>query len=79
MAGQALTFRRQSSSTGYPALVNGMAGVVTTADGKPSAVMSFTIVNGRIAVIDILAGPDRLARLDLAALEDRTTWRWGGP
>ncbi|MEV0621890.1 RNA polymerase sigma factor SigJ [Nonomuraea sp. NPDC050404] len=67
VAGQALTFRGQSPSTGYPALVNGLAGVVNTLAGKPSAVMSFTITNGRIVAIDILADPDRLAGLDLTA------------
>ncbi|GAA3651461.1 RNA polymerase sigma factor SigJ [Nonomuraea antimicrobica] len=70
VAGQALTFRRYSPSTAHPALVNGLAGVVNTVDGRPSAVMSFTIAGGRIVAIDILADPVRLATLDLAVLGD---------
>ncbi|MGP4101315.1 RNA polymerase sigma factor SigJ [Nonomuraea sp. KM90] len=68
VAGQALAFRSQSPSTGYHALVNGMAGVINMVNGKPSAVMSFTISNGLIVAIDILADPERLARLDLTDL-----------
>ncbi|TYB64842.1 sigma-70 family RNA polymerase sigma factor [Nonomuraea sp. PA05] len=70
VAGQALTFRRYSPSTAHAALVNGLAGVVNTVDGEPSAVMSFTITDGRIVEIDILADPDRLSRLDLSVLSD---------
>jgi ketosteroid isomerase-like protein len=49
-----------------PALVNGAAGVVMTAEGRPLAVIPFTVRQGRIAEIDILADPERLRRLDLA-------------
>ncbi|MEV5894840.1 sigma-70 family RNA polymerase sigma factor [Nonomuraea fuscirosea] len=66
VAGQAVTFRRHSPSSAHPALVNGQAGLVNTIDGRPSAVMSFTIENGRIVGIDILADPERLAALDLS-------------
>jgi len=52
-----------------PALVNGAAGVVMTAAGRPFAVMAFTVTQGRIAEIDILADPERLHRLDLAVLD----------
>ena len=52
-----------------PAIVNGAAGaVIVGADGRPFAVMGFTVVAGRIAAIDVLGDPDRLARLDLAAV-----------
>ena len=53
-----------------PALVNGTAGLLTTVDGEPFSVMGFAIENGRIVEIDILTDPDRLARLDLVALDD---------
>ncbi|GAB3410505.1 sigma-70 family RNA polymerase sigma factor family protein [Flindersiella endophytica] len=53
-----------------PALVNGSAGVVATIDGKPIAVIGFTIADGRIVAIDALADPERLRRLDLAFLDD---------
>ena len=32
--------------------------------------MGVTVVNGRIAEIDILAEPDRLRQLDLSGLDD---------
>ncbi|GII05187.1 sigma-70 family RNA polymerase sigma factor [Planobispora takensis] len=68
VAGQALTFRRLGRSA-RPALVNGAAGLVTVAGGKPVAVIGFTITGGRIVTIDVLADPDRLRRLDLAVLD----------
>jgi RNA polymerase sigma factor (sigma-70 family) len=51
-----------------PALVNGAAGVVFAARGRPFAVVGFTIRGSRIAAIDILADPARLGRVDLATL-----------
>jgi RNA polymerase sigma factor (sigma-70 family) len=49
-----------------PVLVNGAAGVVMTAEGRPFAVVAFTVRQGRIAEIDIVGDPARLRRLDLA-------------
>jgi RNA polymerase sigma-70 factor (ECF subfamily) len=48
-----------------PAIVNGTAGVVVTADRRVVSVMAFTVVDGRIAAIDALGDPDRLARLNI--------------
>ncbi|MEW2356321.1 RNA polymerase sigma factor SigJ [Spirillospora sp. NPDC029432] len=71
VAGQAATFQRMATAaTTSPALVNGVAGLVNTIDGKPFSVMSFTVAGGRIAAIDILADPERLARLDLGSAAD---------
>ncbi len=53
-----------------PALINGAAGVVVAANGRPLFVMAFTVTGGRIVAIDVLADPDRLDRLDLAVLDD---------
>jgi len=53
-----------------PALVNGAAGLVVAAGGRPFAVMGFTVARGRIVEIDILADPARLRQLDLAGLDD---------
>jgi RNA polymerase sigma-70 factor (ECF subfamily) len=50
----------------HPALVNGVAGFVVTRDGAPHAVAAFTVTGGRIVAMDILADPERLARLDLS-------------
>jgi RNA polymerase sigma factor (sigma-70 family) len=51
------------------ALVNGAAGAVVRPGGRPFAVAGFTVSDGRIAEIDILADPDRLRELDLTVLE----------
>jgi RNA polymerase sigma-70 factor (ECF subfamily) len=67
VAGQALMFSRLFPLV-RPALVNGAAGVVVAAPGQPFSVMGFTVSNGRIVAIDVLADPDRLRRLDLTAV-----------
>jgi RNA polymerase sigma factor (sigma-70 family) len=70
VAGQAATFRRMATATtSRPVLINGMAGLVNTAGGSLVSIMSFTVRGNRIVAIDILADPDRLARLDLPAAE----------
>ncbi|GAA4135640.1 sigma-70 family RNA polymerase sigma factor [Actinomadura keratinilytica] len=68
VARRALTFARLAESA-RPALVNGAAGVVSTRDGRPFSVMSFTVRDGRIVALDVLATPERLSALDLAALD----------
>ncbi|MEV8096434.1 RNA polymerase sigma factor SigJ [Kitasatospora sp. NPDC085879] len=69
VASQALRFRHLAPFS-RPALVNGGAGTVTVVDGRPVSVMDFVVADGLIVAIDILADPERLARLDLALLED---------
>ncbi|MGI5278852.1 sigma-70 family RNA polymerase sigma factor [Streptomyces rochei] len=70
VAGQLDTFRRMATTAAtHPALVNGAAGLVNTMDGRPFSVMGFTVSGGRIAAIDILSDPARLAGLDLASVE----------
>jgi RNA polymerase sigma factor (sigma-70 family) len=54
----------------HRALVNGAAGLVATRDGVPFSVASVLVREGKIVEMDILADPDRLARLDLAILEN---------
>jgi RNA polymerase sigma factor (sigma-70 family) len=49
-------------------LVNGAAGVVVFEQGRPVSVMGFTVAGGRIVEMNVLADPERLARLDLAGL-----------
>jgi RNA polymerase sigma factor (sigma-70 family) len=53
-----------------PALVNGAAGLVVAPRGRPVAVAGFTVRDGRIAEIDVLADPARVRELDLAVLDD---------
>ena len=51
-----------------PVFVNGAAGAISLRAGEPFALMAFTVSDGRIVAIDVLADPERLARLDLEAL-----------
>jgi RNA polymerase sigma-70 factor, ECF subfamily len=57
-----LTFKR--------ALINGAAGVVTFLHGKPFSIAAVTIKKGRIAEMDFLADPERIAKLDFTVLAD---------
>ncbi len=71
VAKQALAFlRRQGPAVvTRPALVNGAVGRVVFREGRPLAVMGFTVSDGKIVAIDILADPGRLRELDLAFLD----------
>ena len=52
------------------ALVDGGIGAVWAPGGMPRVVFSFTIADGRIVAIELLAEPDRLHQLDLVILDD---------
>lgn len=60
---------QRAGSTG-PALVDGSAGLVMAPLGRLFLVLRFTIVDGRITEIDLVAEPDRLGALDIAVLTD---------
>ncbi|MFC9930273.1 sigma-70 family RNA polymerase sigma factor [Streptomyces sp. NPDC127190] len=45
-----------------PALVDGAPGLVVLADGRPERTLAFTVVAGRVAVIDVVTDPARLSR-----------------
>jgi len=49
-----------------PAVVNGGPGGVVVQDGVAVSVVALTVAAGRIVAMDILADPERLARLDLS-------------
>jgi RNA polymerase sigma factor (sigma-70 family) len=49
-------------------LINGAPGVVTFVNGKPFSLGAISVREGRIAEIDFLGDPERLARLDLSWL-----------
>jgi len=51
-------------------LVNGAPGTVTMRDGRPFSLGAVVVREGRIAEIDFLGDPERLARLDLSWLRD---------
>jgi|ERR1700730_4922990 len=69
VAGRAAMFA-QPSRLIRPVLVNGAAGVVQTVRGRPVSVLGFTVSHGKITEINVMADPERLQRLDLAALGD---------
>jgi RNA polymerase sigma-70 factor (ECF subfamily) len=46
-----------------PAIVNGQAGAVFAPEGRPVGVIGFTVVNGLIVAIDLIADPQKLRRL----------------
>jgi len=50
------------------ATVNGAAGAVIAVAGRPTAIMAFLVRDGRVAAIDVLADPARIARIDLSAV-----------
>lgn len=68
-ASQALLFS-QFARFERPLLVNGAAGLATVVDGTLRSLLAFTVVDGKVAVIDILADAERLAALDISFLLD---------
>jgi RNA polymerase sigma factor (sigma-70 family) len=50
-------------------LVNGAVGTVAVSEGQPRSVTYVTVADGLITGLYILSDPERLARLDLSALE----------
>jgi RNA polymerase sigma factor (sigma-70 family) len=69
VAGQAFAFA-QVAQFARPVLVNGGAGAITAPPEQLLSVMGFTITNGKIVEIDVLADPARLGQIDLTALGD---------
>ncbi len=70
VAGQALFFSRLAPFV-RPALVNGAAGWVVALHRRPFAVLGFTVVHEKIVEIDVIADPERINRLDVAAFDER--------
>lgn len=46
----------------HPVLVNGALGVLVSLDGQPSALLTFTVADGKIVAIDGIRDPDRVRR-----------------
>lgn len=68
---QVIKGARAGAAAGYelvPVLVNGIAGALSLENGRPFSLMAFTVVNGRIVALDVLADRERLAALDVEAL-----------
>jgi hypothetical protein len=53
-----------------PALVDGAAAAVWAPGGRPRVVVGFTIAEGRIVGIELVADPERLRQLDVSVLDD---------
>ncbi len=66
VAEQALGYERFAGFI-RPALVNAAAGAVVAPRGRPVSVMGFTVRDGRITAIDVLADPVRLRELALTS------------
>lgn len=68
VAGQAVMFGRDApeSDTVEAVLVNGAIGDLRFRDGRPFSLLAFTVADGRIVEMDILADTARLARLGLS-------------
>jgi len=52
-----------------PALVDGAPGLVWASGGRPRVVFGFTITDGRIVEIEMVADPERIGQLDLSILK----------
>jgi RNA polymerase sigma-70 factor (ECF subfamily) len=53
-----------------PALIDGNAGLVVGSRGRLSRALTFTIVNGKIVAVEIIADAAQLQQLDIAVLSD---------
>ena len=69
VAGQALMWARVDL-TRQRAVINGGAGMVMYMDGEPFSICAVTVKNGKLAELDFLADPERIAQLDLTVLDD---------
>jgi len=65
VAGQSATYGPRFATLCRPALVNGGAGIIARAPAGLIAVVGVTVVAGRIAEIDLILDPDKLARLSI--------------
>ena len=64
----AIAFSQQLSGDIQPMLVNGEVGLVWAPGGHLRRVLRFSIANGRIATVDVIAEPTRLNELEVAVL-----------
>ncbi|MFI9600237.1 RNA polymerase sigma factor SigJ [Streptomyces sp. NPDC052043] len=69
VAAQALTFS-QYAGTARLVLVNGSVGMANAPEDGPPSVMGVVVADGRITHMYILADPERLGHLDLAAARE---------
>ena len=51
-------------------LINGVVGAVWSSGGRPRVVFSFTVADGKVVAIEMIADPTRLGQLELTPLDD---------
>jgi RNA polymerase sigma-70 factor, ECF subfamily len=68
VASGAMSFSRLDLQM-QPVLVNGVAGAISVRNGKVFSVAAFTVRDGKVVEMDILADPKRLAELDLTMID----------
>jgi RNA polymerase sigma factor (sigma-70 family) len=68
VAERAFPFTRIAQVT-LPALINGVAGIITAADARPITLVGFTITGTKIVAIDLIDDPRRIAEADLAIFD----------
>ncbi|MEJ3744493.1 RNA polymerase sigma factor SigJ [Actinomycetes bacterium KLBMP 9797] len=64
VANGAFAFARITELTSL-VMVNGAIGAIGVVDGQPISVAAFTVVDGRIVAMDVIADPERVAHLNL--------------
>ncbi|WP_067574102.1 sigma-70 family RNA polymerase sigma factor [Nocardia acidivorans] len=65
VAALASTFQKMAMLyTAHAALINGAAGLVNTDGETVRSIIGFTVVNGKIAAMDLLTDPERLAGIE---------------
>ncbi|MFD9613698.1 RNA polymerase sigma factor SigJ [Streptomyces sp. NPDC059083] len=65
---QALTYAKYRTDV-LRVVANGQPAVVSVVQGRPSSIMTFTVVGDRIVALHILADPERMATLGLTGEE----------
>ncbi len=63
VAAQRAVAKNASTTEFHSVLVNGAVGMLITLNGRPAALIAFTIINGRIAAADGITDPHRVRKL----------------
>ena len=79
VAQQVLATAPRFARLARPVLVNGEAGALFGSEGEPVAVLGFTITGGRIAALDLIADPAKLANLAIEPCTGRPSHEGGSP
>ena len=72
VAGQARAFSSRARFA-VPALINGAVGTVVAPRGRLQLVQTFKIEDGKVVELEVILDPERLAQLELAVLDQRSS------